>query len=141
MAFSKMTKIVSLVLLVSLIIVSCTMTSSKTKNPLFTQSTDNLQMDLNKIVSCEGINLDGKEISTNGKVSSELEIDVTNGQNIPTDENQMNDLGKQIALVVKQALQDKSEYNTYKVLFVTKREDAGVTQRTRKGKIFKSEEL
>lgn len=94
-----------------------------------------------QIVSCEGINLGGKEISTNGKVSSELEIDITNGQNIPTDENQMNDLGKQIALVVKQALQDKSQYNTYKVLFVTKREDAGVTQRTWKGKIFKSEEL
>ena len=85
--------------------------------------------------------LDGKEITSNEKVSSELEIDITNGQNIPTDEKQMNDLGKQIAVVVKQALQDKSEYNTYNVLFVTKKEDAGVTQRTWKGKVFKSEEL
>ncbi|MEO8711102.1 MAG: hypothetical protein ABI405_03210 [Parafilimonas sp.] len=141
MTFSKIIKIVGLVLLVTLIIVSCTMTATKTKNPLFSKSTDSLQVDLNKIVSCEGINLDGKEITSNEKVSSELEIDITNGQNIPTDENQMNDLGKQIAVIVKQALQDKSEYNSYKVLFVTKKEVAGVAHRTWKGKIFKSEEL
>ena len=53
----------------------------------------------------------------------------------------MIDLGKQIAIEIKQSLQDKNEYNTYKVLFITKKENDGVTQRTWKGKIFKSEEL
>lgn len=141
MNFYKITKTICLGLLMMLMIVGCTMTTTNTKNPIFSKSTDSLQSELNKIVSCEGINLDGKEITTNGKVSSEIEIDITNGQNVPTDENQMNELGKQIAVIVKDALQDKNEYNTYKVLFITKKEDAGVTQRNWKGKIFKSEQL
>jgi hypothetical protein len=141
MIFSKMTKIVSFVTLIIFSIVSCTMTSTKTKNPLFSKSTDSLQADLNKIVSCEGINLDGKEISNNGRLSSELEIDITNGQNTPTSESKMDELEKRIAVLVREALKDKVEYNSYKVLFVTKKEDAGVTQRTSKGKVFKSDEL
>lgn len=136
-----MTKIVSFVTFIIFSIVSCSMTSTKTKNPVFSKSTDSLQADLNKIVSCEGINLDGKEISNNGRLSSELEIDITNRQNTPTSESQMNELERQIAVVVKQALKDKDEYNSYKVLFVTKKEDGGITQRTWEGKVFKSDEL
>src|SRR5437588_9650486 len=130
MTFTKMTKTLSLVTLATLLIVSCTTTTTKTKNPVFSKPTNSLQVDLNKLVSCEGVNLDGKEINTNGKINSELEIDITNGQNIPTDENQMNALGKQIAMKIKEALQDKAEYQTYKVLFITKTESAGVTNRT-----------
>jgi len=135
-----MPKVLSLVTAITLI-VSCTTTTTKTKNPVFSKPTNSLQVDLNKLVSCEGINLDGKEINTDGKINTELEIDITNGQNIPTDENQMNDLGKHIAVEIKEALQDKAEYQTYKVLFITKTESAGVTSRTWKGKIFKAEEL
>ena len=141
MTLRKMTKTLSLVTLVTLLIIGCTTTTTKTKNPVFSKSTDSLQVDLNKLVSCEGVNLDGKEITTNGKINTELEIDITNGQNVPTDENQMNALAKQIAVEIKEALQDKTEYQTYKVLFITKTESAGVTSRTWKGKIFKSEEL
>lgn len=141
MTNTKMTKIISLVLLMPLIIASCTLTTTKTKDPLFSKSTDSLQVDLNKIVSCEAINLDGEEISTNGTASTELEIDITNGRNIPSGENQMKDLEKQIAVKVKQALRDRNEYNTYKVLFVTKKENAGITETTSDGRIFKSEEL
>jgi len=140
MTFTKMPKVLSLVTAITLI-VSCTTTTTKTKNPVFSKPTNSLQVDLNKLVSCEGINLDGKEINTDGKINTELEIDITNGQNIPTDENQMNDLGKRIAVEIKEALQDKAEYQTYKVLFITKTESAGVTSRTWKGKIFKAEEL
>src|SRR6185312_9518903 len=137
MTFTKMPKVLSLVTAITLI-VSCTTTTTKTKNPVFSKPTNSLQVDLNKLVSCEGINLDGKEINTDGKINTELEIDITNGQNIPTDENQMNDLGKRIAVEIKEALQDKAEYQTYKVLFITKTESAGVTSRTWKGKIFKA---
>lgn len=137
----KITKTVSFVFIATMLLASCTTTTTKTKNPTFNKSTDSLQMELNKLVSCQGIDLDGKEITTNGKVSSELEIDITNGQNIPSDENQMNNLGKQIAVVIKGALQDKNEYDTYKVLFITKKENGSVTQRTWEGKIFKSQEL
>ena len=141
MTLIKMTKTLSLVSLVTLHIIGCTMTTTKTKNPVFSKSTENLQVDLNKLVSCEDVNLNGKEITTNGKINTELEIDITNGKNLPTDENQMDALGKQIAAEIKETLQDKTEYQTYKVLFITKTESAGVTSRTWKGKIFKSEEL
>src|SRR6185312_2545172 len=106
MTFTKMPKVLSLVTAITLI-VSCTTTTTKTKNPVFSKPTNSLQVDLNKLVSCEGIN-------TDGKINTELEIDITNGQNIPTDENQMNDLGKRIAVEIKEALQDKAEYQTYK---------------------------
>jgi hypothetical protein len=141
MTFTTLTKTFTSVTLATLLIIGCTTTTTKTKNPTFSKSTDSLQVDLNKLVSCEGINLDGKEITNNGKITTELEIDITNGQNIPADENQMNALGKQIASEIKEALQDKAVYQTYKVLFITKTESAGVTSRTWKGKIFKSEEL
>lgn len=141
MTVTKMTKALSFVTLTILIVVSCTTTTTKTKNPVFSKSTDSLQAHLNKLVSCQGINLGGTEVTTNGKTTTELEIDLTNGQNIPTGENQMNALGKQIAAEIKEALQDKAEYQTYKVLFITKTEDGAVTSRTWKGKIFKSEEL
>lgn len=141
MTSTKMNKALSVVILATIIFVGCTTITTKTKNPVFTKSTDSLQVDLNKLVSCHEINLDGKEITNNKKISNELEIDITNGQNIPTDENQMNALGKQIAAEIKKGLQDKTEYQTYKVLFITKTESASVTSRTWKGKIFMSEEL
>lgn len=136
-----MRKIFILSTLAALLIISCTTTITKTKSPAFNKSMDSLQSDLNKLVPCQGINIDGKEIIINGKPAAELEIDITNGQNIPADENQMNNLGKQIASKIKEALQDKEEYQTYKVLFITKTEKGGVTSRTWKGKVFKSEEL
>jgi hypothetical protein len=132
---SKKIKTLSFFFIAATLIASCTMTSTKTKNPTFGKSTASLEADLNKIVSCEGINLQGKEITTNGKITSEVEIDITNGRNIPTDENQMNDLGKQIAVVIS-ALQDKNEYGTYKVLFITKKSAGSVTQRNWIGKFL-----
>jgi hypothetical protein len=135
-----MTKVISLIIFV-IMFESCTVTTTRVKSPTFNKPTDSIQVELNRLVNCEGINLDGKEISVNKKINSELEIDITNGKNIPADENQMIDLGKQIAMVIKNALQDKNEYDTYKVLFVTKEESGGVTRRNWKGKIFKLQEL
>lgn len=122
-------------------IASCTMTTTKTKAPVFSIETEQLQKDLNQLVSCENINLDGKEVSTNGKINSELEVDIVNGKDIPSDDDQMISLGKLIASDLKKSLKDPNQYNTYKVLFIKKHTDSGVTQRTWRGKIFKSEEL
>jgi hypothetical protein len=136
-----MIKTLSLIFLATILIVGCTFTTTTIKNPTFSASTDSIQADLNKLVTCENINLEGKEFTSNGKKSSELEIDITNGKDIPADENQMIELGKKIANVVKGALQDKNEFDSYKVLFVSKKESRGVTQRNWKGKSFKSQEL
>lgn len=137
----KMEKILILVLLITPFISGCNATTTRTKNPVFSTTTVSLQMNLNKLVSFESVNLDGKEITANGKANSELEIDITNGHNIPTDENKMTALAKEIAVTIKDALQDKNQYQSYKVLFIIKKENGGVTNRTWRGKIFNLEEL
>ncbi len=141
MTFTQVTSKLCLIILAVLVVISCTTTITKIKNPVFGKSIDSLQVNLSKIVTCENVDLDGLEINTNGEISTVLEIHITNGQNIPTDDNQLNELGKQIATEVKGVLQDKNEYQTYEVLFITKTENAGITRKTWKGKIFKTEEL
>lgn len=141
MALSPKTKTFSILLFSLLIIESCTLTTTKTKSAILNEPSDSLQTALKQIVSCENFNVDGKEITTDGKTNSVLEIDIVNGHGIPADENQMNALGKRVAVTVKDALQDKNEYNVFKVLFVTIEENGGVTKKTWTGKIFKSGEL
>jgi len=120
---------------------SCTTTTTRTKEPVFDISTTSIENEINTLVSCKGINLNGKETTENGNISSELEIHIINGQNIPTGDTQMIDLGRKIAIVFKKALKNTLDYQTYRVLFITETENAGSTNQTWKGKTFKIEEL
>ena len=119
---------------------SCTMTSTKTKDPVFNDMVKT-QKELTKIVTAEDINLNGKETTTNKKVTSELEINITNGQNIPATEDERKALGKSIATLIKNNLKDKNEFDTFQVLFITKVESGGVTKRNWVGNVFNSSEL
>jgi hypothetical protein len=141
MTLTKTTKKLIFLSTLALAITGCTFTKTYLKDPVFSKSTDSTQMDLNKFISYQEISILGKEILTNNKSNSELDINITNGQNIPTDQNEMIALGKQVAIVIKKSLQNENEYQTYKVLFVTKTENSGVTKNTFTGKIFKTEEL
>jgi len=128
-------------LLSSMLFVGCHFTVTNIKTPVFSENADTIRTTLNKMVSCENINLNGKVTSTDGKINSTLEINITNGKNIPSDQDQMITLGKSIGTEVKKALKDKNEYDTYQVLFITEQVSGGTTQKTWTGKIFKSEEL
>jgi hypothetical protein len=121
--------------------VACTMTVTKTKNPIFLVGMDSIRIDMNKILAFEHIGLVGRETDKNGKLSSELEVDIINGKNIPGDDSAMRILGNSIASDLKKALKDKNEYDTYKVLFVIQEMANGTTKRSWKGDVFKSEEL
>jgi hypothetical protein len=114
---------------------------TKTKDPLFSLEVKAIQDDLSKIVTCKNINLNGKEVTTEGKATTELEISIINGKNIPDDNTQLRTLGKAIASVLKKSLKDQNEYNTYKVLFVTVVENGGLTKKSWKSDEFASEEL
>jgi hypothetical protein len=129
------------ILLTCSFMVGCTFSETKSKDPVFNTDAAIMQKDLNNMVTCENINVDGKEITTNGKVNSQLEISITNGQNIPANEDQMKSLGKSIASYIKKSLKDKNEYENYTVLFVTKKTAGGVTTRNWKGDTYKTEEL
>ena len=120
---------------------SCSTTTTKTKEPIFSTSTTIVENEVTDIVSCKSINLNGKETTENGNVTSELEIHITNGQNIPSDDTQMIDLGKKIAIVIKKGLKNSSEFQTFRVLFITEIDNSGIITQTWRGKTFKIEEL
>jgi hypothetical protein len=86
-------------------------------------------------------NFNGKEVTTNKKATSELEISVTNCESVPKEDEKMVALAKIIAKEIKQSLKDSNEYDTYKVLFVTKTESGSVTKRNWVGQLFNSSEL
>ena len=141
MSLVKIDKLLAFILFVTTIIFSCTLRTTKMKNPIFGKNEDSLQKTLYAIVAFEGIELNGKEINSNGKINSGLEVDIINAQNITNNKDQVIALGKLIASTIKKALKDQNEYDDYTVLFVTKVTNDGVTQKSWEGKMFKSEEL
>jgi hypothetical protein len=123
------------------LLAACTFTTKRIKDPQLATSADSLSRSIGQYVSCEHINLDGKEITSNGKTTSELEIDIINGKNVPTDTARMRSVGRSIASIVRSGLQDVNEYDHYKVLFV-KVESSGIeTKRTWTGMSYKADEL
>jgi len=125
---------------VAFLLSSCTLTTTKTKNPGFTDQAK-VENELMSLVTSENINLNGQEITKNRKTTSELEIYITNGRNIPTNEDERRWLGKSIATCVKRNLKDANQFDTYKVLFVTRVEKGGVTKRSWAGNVFSSTEI
>jgi hypothetical protein len=120
---------------------SCTTTIRKLKPPGYAIAPDSLQAQINRIVACQTIRLEGVETITNGKSSSELEIDIINGNGVPEDTTRMKALGHDIAADVRKALQESDEYDTYRVLFVKLETVEGMVKRSWKGNIFRSTEL
>jgi hypothetical protein len=120
---------------------ACHTTLTKVKTPEFTLPLDSLLLEMNEIVVCEHVNMDGREVMANGKVNTELEIDIINGKNINLDNGPMKNLAHKIAFEIKEALKNTNEYENYTVLFVKVESSAEVTTRTWKGQKFKSSEL
>src|SRR5580658_3225571 len=118
MSSSAVKKSLALFLVFFALLVGCTTTIKKRKDPVFNVSTDSLNAGLVNLVTCEHITLDGEDINTNGKDSSELEIDIINGKDIPKDNDSLKALGRPIALLIKDALKDRSEYDRFSVYFV-----------------------
>jgi hypothetical protein len=134
-----MTKI-KLLFVFAVILLSCTMTNTKTKDPVFADMSK-VQYELTNLIKAENINLSGKEITTNKKTTSELEVSITNGIRIPTNDTARKALGKSIARSIKRNLKNPNEYDKYTVLFVTKVETAAGTKRDWVGDGYSSTEL
>jgi hypothetical protein len=121
-------------------VTSCSITTTKIKDPVFNDN-DKIEKELKSLVNPEHINLNGKEITTNKKTTSELEISIINGSNIPTTDEERTALEKSIAKCIKRNLKYPNEFDTYRVLFVSSVESGGVTTRTSTGDVFNSTEL
>jgi starvation-inducible outer membrane lipoprotein len=136
-----MTKTKSLLFIcIAFLLTSCTVTTTKTKEPVF-NDIGKVENELVTLVKADNINLNGKEITVNKNTTTELEVAITNGANIPNDDNERKTLGKSIATRIKTNLKDPNEYDKYTVLFVTKVESGAVTKTNSVGDIFSSKEL
>jgi hypothetical protein len=124
-----------------ILLASCTFTTARTKDAVFNGDQAKVAKDLDSIVTCEHVNLNGREITINKKADTELEISIINGQKIPADDAGMKALGKLIATAIKNDLKDPKEYNTYKVLFIRQVKDGGIVRKTWKGNVFAATEL
>jgi hypothetical protein len=130
---------VSLFLAFTLFLSSCTITT--TKDPQFVFDTGTILNNLSTLVTCESVNVNGTQTKKSNQTTSELEIDIINGKNIPSNEDSMTSLGRSIASQIKLELKDSGSYNTYKVLFVIKKVDGIVTTTNYTGHVFSSGEL
>ena len=134
-------KIQFILLAVLSIFISCTFTTTKTENPEFVDDINLVGKKLDSIISCTNFNFNGRKVTKNKKTTSEIEISVTNCQDVPVDENNMKALAKIIATEIKQNLKDANQYDIYQVLFVTKTESGGIIKRNWVGQVFNSAEL
>jgi hypothetical protein len=126
-------------LILIILFTSCTIT--KPKNPDFNVEMTDIDSTLNTFVISESKSLSGSEISKNGQVSSQLEIQIVNGVSIPSDEASLKALSEKIASYLKSELKNKNDFNVFNVLFISEKTETGITTTNSIGWIFKNEEL
>ena len=133
-------KLISCCILLAFI-VGCTFTSTNTKNPVFNKNVATLESGLKDIIICDNFDVNGIETKTNDEISSSLEIKVVNGLNIPSNDEGRKILARSIGFYIKSSLKDKDGYDTYKVIFITKKGNDLVQTNILVDQEFKSEEL
>lgn len=129
-----------LLICLTAILSACITTTTKVKNPEFTDQAK-VESELMTLIKAEHININGKEITTNNKTSTELEVSIINGQNIPASNDQQKALEKSIAVCIKKNLRTPNAFDSYKVLLVKKTESNGVKSQNFTGNTFNVSEL
>jgi hypothetical protein len=126
---------------ISFFFVACSFTANKKIEPAFTQSIDSILRDLNSIIFAPQTSIQGHEVNSNGKVTTELTINLFNPKGLPNDTNEQSKIGEYIATLLKQALKDANTFTDYKVLFVNKVVDGTTTTSNYTGYSYKSVDL
>ena len=133
---------VAFVFIISTVLIySCSFTETKTINPAFTLSHDSISRDINSIIVTPEVNVTGKEIGSNGNITTELTINIINSKRLPTDANEQKKIGEHVAILLKNTLKDPNSYTDYKVLFTQRIIDGAVTKSTFVGYSYKSKDL
>lgn len=120
---------------------ACHFTTTTIKDPSFRVNTDSLGQSLNKLVDCQRFNVTGKEMKTDGKSVSILNIEVINAGRLSSNMDTLRGLGHQIAVEVKDGLTDAKEYETINVIFVTEKTSGAASVRNSRSFEFKGEAL
>jgi hypothetical protein len=131
-----------LYVLICLIIfwVSCTTSSMHVKDPQVREM-NKLQRDASAIIHSDGLELIAREFTVNETKTSELEVDIANGQNIPKSETDLKALCKQIAQCAKKNLKDPGMFDSYKIVFVKETDGIALIDEHVPAYIFKVSEL
>lgn len=104
-------------------------------------SLDSISKDINTIIFTPETNINGKQISSNGKTITEMTINLINSNDLPADASEQSLLGRYIATLLKNALKDRNEFTDYKVLFTRKAADGSITMSNYTGYSYKSSAL
>jgi len=89
----------------------------------------------------EDLQVQGKKSSGSGGNHTNLTIRFINGKGVPTNEDEITVLAKQLAILTKGMLKDPNQFESYTVLFVTKTVDGNVTNSKNVGHEFKLGEI
>ncbi|MEI6820820.1 MAG: hypothetical protein WCL51_02715 [Bacteroidota bacterium] len=136
-----LTTIIGFIILIAFC-TSCTRTKPLSEIPTFNISNDSLQLTLNSIITAEHINICGYEKKSLSSTTIFLQIDILNGNNIPSGNNEQQVLSKKIASFFKHALKNQNAYAEYRIKYAKKLKDNSlVTLNSYQSFKFKSDEL
>ena len=108
------------ILAVSVLIASCTYTTSSTlstKESDFKEETAVVSKKIKAIENCEDIIYQTERQNTNGIKSSRLTVKLINPKNIPATTDNSGEVAIQIAKVLKQEVKDTSAFDAYTLVF------------------------
>lgn len=110
------------------LVLSCTWTAIKPNKPDFVLDMKTISASIRSLIITQEITFTGSELSTKGKNVSELELILLNAENPPEFRYQYNELGKEIARLLKQALKNPNQYDNYKIVFLFEETKGTVTR-------------
>lgn len=119
---------------------ACTFTTSQPKEPVF-NDVEKFENELRNLVTAEQVNVVGQEITTNNKTQSELEVTITNGQNIPPTSDERSLFSYSVAKALKHNLKDTAQFDSYRVKLVKKDQRGSITKTNSVEYLFSSKGL
>jgi hypothetical protein len=125
-----------------MLLLGCKITTHSKIPVQFETNGETLSQQVLALIKCEHINVSGSEIRVNGKhTDSEVEIEIVNPSNLPSDQTSQDDLTLKIARLFKPVLKHSDLFDTFKVLFVFQSENGGTTSTRYTGHIWRSKEI
>lgn len=119
----------------------CSCSYTKTYTPEFSGKQSAVLDSINSKYSFEDVAVIGKKTSGTSGDHTILTIRFVNGKNLPTNDDEMVALAKQLAKLVKSTLKNPKEIESYNVFFDTKTVDGNTTTTKYTGHEFKPGEI
>ena len=131
-----MKQIILLTAILSLLVSSCTYTSTSTKFPQI-DNEESLTASIDSLVPNAGLNISGTESNVNGNVTSDAEITLIDAEGLKKGIAGKQKIALNIAKLFYKNITNKKEYNQFYVTFVFQDGSFTETQRL----VFSSKQL